>query len=68
LTNRGGTYFNVSYTPVEYGKEKLGRLIIQTDTKFFSYDVKGTFPPYEPPTNVKSKVMQTLELTHKPAQ
>lgn len=59
---RGGTVFNVSYTPVEYGKEKIGKLIIQTDLKYFSYLVRGTFPPHEPPKNVKGKVFESIGL------
>lgn len=53
--------FNVSFTPIEYGKPKLGKLIVQTDTKYFSYLVRGTFPPYEPPKNVESKVKLALQ-------
>lgn len=62
LISRGGTVFNVSYTPVEYGKEKIGKLIIQTDLKYFSYLVRGTFPPHEPPKNVKGKVFESIGL------
>lgn len=50
----------MSFTPVEYGKEKEGRLIIQTDTKYWSYFVQGTFPPYEAPKNVKGRVHDIL--------
>lgn len=28
---------------------KLGKLIIQTDKKYWSYKVEGTFPHYSPP-------------------
>ncbi len=55
----------MSYTPVEYGKERVGKLIVQTDNKYYSYLVKGTFPPYEPPKNVKSKVMRSIEMSQK---
>ena len=41
--------FNVTFTPVEYGKMKTGTLIIQTDLKYWSFKVEGTFPKYEPP-------------------
>jgi hypothetical protein len=51
------TYFTVSFTPVEYGKERIGKLIIQTESKFFSYVVKGTFPAYIPPSPDKGKVI-----------
>ena len=41
--------FSITFTPVEYGKMKLGKLIIQTDKKYWSYRVEGTFPHYNPP-------------------
>lgn len=41
--------FSITFTPVEYGKMKTGKLIIQTDKKYFSYKVEGTFPHYNPP-------------------
>jgi hypothetical protein len=56
----------VSFTPVEYGKERLGKLIIQTDTRYYSYNVVGTFPPYEPPKDVKGKVLDMVGLRKKP--
>jgi hypothetical protein len=48
--------FNISFTPVEYGKTKVGKLIIQTEEAYWSFLVKGTFPPYKPPVEVESKV------------
>lgn len=48
--------FNISFTPVEYGKIKVGKLIIQTDQMYWSFMVKGTFPVYKPPTDVESKI------------
>ena len=44
-----GTNFFVSYTPVEYGKEKKGKLIIETADMFWSYLLKGSLPKYVPP-------------------
>ena len=41
--------FNVTFTPVEYGKMKVGKLIVQTELKYWSFKVEGTFPKYEPP-------------------
>ena len=32
---------------------KLGKLIIQTDKKYWSYRVEGTFPHYNPPKIAK---------------
>ncbi len=46
---RDGTLFNITFTPVEYGKVKLGKLIVETDKQYWSYKVEGTFPHYEPP-------------------
>jgi hypothetical protein len=53
---RDGTLFNISFTPVEYGKVKVGRLVIQTNEMYWSFKVKGTFPKYIPPKDVSPKV------------
>lgn len=53
---REGKNFIVSFTPVEYGKAKKGKLIIETDELYWSFIVKGTFPQYKPP-NVNSSLM-----------
>jgi len=53
---RDGTLFNISFTPVEYGKVKVGKLIIQTNEMYWSFLVKGTFPKYIPPTITKSSI------------
>ena len=55
-TSRDGTLFNISFTPVEYGKTKIGKQIIQTDEMYWSFLVKGTFPPYKPPVKVESRI------------
>ena len=39
-----GTNFIVSFTPTEYGKAKVGKLIIQTDEMQWSYEIRGTHP------------------------
>jgi hypothetical protein len=44
-----GTNFYVSFTPVEYGKEKRGKLIIETNDMYWSYILKGSLPKYVPP-------------------
>ena len=41
--------FNVTFTPIEYGKMKLGVLVVQTEAKYWSFRVEGTFPKYVPP-------------------
>jgi len=43
---KDGTTFSLSYTPIEYGKEKHGKLLIYTESMLWSYLVKGTFPHY----------------------
>lgn len=51
--------FTISYTPVEYGNVKTGRLIIQTADYYWNLAVEGTFPKYEVPT-IKSKLAQDM--------
>lgn len=46
---REGTTFIISFTPIEYGKIRRGKLIIQTDDMYWSYLVKGVLPKYNPP-------------------
>jgi len=58
---RDGTSFIISYTPVEYGKVKIGKLIIQTDEMYYSYVVKGTFPQYKPPNFTHSRLDNRLD-------
>ena len=45
-----GTNFIVSFTPTEYGKTQIGRLVIQTEEMQWTYEVRGTPPLYVPPT------------------
>lgn len=63
---RDGTLFNISFTPVEYGKIKVGKLIIQTDEMYWSFMVKGTFPLYKPPTDVESKLDNWRKVSSSP--
>ena len=53
LFSRDGTSFSLSFTPIEYGKEKHGKLIIYTDEMLWSYLIKGTFPLYKVPRQIK---------------
>lgn len=39
----------MSYTPVEYGKEKKGKLVIETAEMYWSYLLRGSLPKYIPP-------------------
>ena len=47
--NRDGTMFSISHTPIDYGKEKEGKLLIYTDEMLWSYLIKGSFPTYKVP-------------------
>ena len=40
---------SISFTPVEYGKVKIGTLIVQTPTRYWSYRIEGGFPKMELP-------------------
>ena len=39
----------MSYLPVEYGKIKVGKLIIETDEIQWIFEVRGTHLDYKPP-------------------
>jgi hypothetical protein len=41
-----GTNFIVSFSPTEYGKQKIGKLVIQTDEMQWTYEIKGSHPHY----------------------
>jgi hypothetical protein len=58
-----GTNFYVSFTPVEYGKEKRGKLIIETNDMYWSYILKGSLPKYVPPkTEIKrSRISSSIK-------
>ncbi|KAL4497051.1 hypothetical protein ABPG72_002207 [Tetrahymena utriculariae] len=57
---RDGTLFTISFSPVEYGKAKAGKLIIETDEMFWSYQIKGVLPKYDPPVIAASKINNKL--------
>ena len=59
-----GTQFAVSFSPTEYGKLQRGRLIIQTAEMQWTYEVVGTHPQFQLPTNVVSKVDSHLRSTY----
>ena len=46
---REGTNFIVSFTPTEYGKAKVGRLVIQTEEMQWTYEIRGSHPHYKIP-------------------
>eukprot|EP00828_Plagiopyla_frontata_P031468 TRINITY_DN41301_c0_g1_i2.p1 TRINITY_DN41301_c0_g1~~TRINITY_DN41301_c0_g1_i2.p1 ORF type:complete len:450 (-),score=29.10 TRINITY_DN41301_c0_g1_i2:51-1400(-) len=60
-SGKEGNTFIISFTPVEYGQPKKGKLIIQTDELYWSYIVRGTFPQYRPPSVMKSQIENRLE-------
>jgi hypothetical protein len=47
-----GTQFVVSFTPHEYGKTLIGRLVIQTEDMQWTYEVRGTHPHFVAPQAV----------------
>ena len=44
-----GTVFIVSFTPTEYGKTQVGKLVIQTEEMQWSYEIRGIPPEYKAP-------------------
>lgn len=46
---REGTPIIVSFTPVEYGAPKRGKLIVKTEDMMWSYRVIGRHPTYKAP-------------------
>ena len=51
-----GTIFVVSYTPTEYGREKIGKLVIRTNDMVWSYAVRGRHPRYKAPSGKRREV------------
>lgn len=47
-----GTVFIVSFTPTEYGKTQIGKLVIQTDEMQWTYELRGIPPEYKAPEGV----------------
>jgi hypothetical protein len=47
---KDGTLIRISYLPIEYGKLKVGTLIIETDNYMWKFLIKGAFKKYLPPT------------------
>ena len=54
----------ISYLPVEYGKIKIGKLIIETDEIQWIFEVRGTHLDYKPPeiksTNIHKMTKATI--------
>jgi len=61
LEQRGsGQEIDVSFQSSQYGKSLTGTLIVETEDMQWRYEVRGTLPPYKPPTGVKSRVNNRL--------
>ena len=44
-----GTQFIICYLPVEYGKIKIGKLIVETDEVMWIFEIRGMHTDYKPP-------------------
>ena len=48
-SGREGTQFVICYLPVEYGKIKIAKLIVETDEVQWLFEVRGSHMDYKPP-------------------
>ena len=48
-SGKEGTQFVICYLPVEYGKIKIGKLIIETDEIQWVFEIRGSHLDYKPP-------------------
>lgn len=55
-----GTTLTVSFTPREYGKTRVGMLIVQTPLVQWTYEIRGTHPQYVAPVS-RAKVSHRLD-------
>eukprot|EP00941_MAST-03F_sp_MAST-3F-sp1_P000816 g816.t1 len=51
-----GTNFVVSFSPRDYGKILVGKLIIQTSEMMWSYEIRGSHPGYVKPPSPKGSI------------
>ena len=56
-----GTNFIISFTPTEYGKAKVGRLVIQTEDMQWTYEIKGSHPQYKIPEVGGGRISNRLD-------
>lgn len=63
---REGTTFIVSFTPVEYGAPKVGKLVIQTEDMRWTYLVRGSHPHYQPPEVTGGRIDNRLQRSIQP--
>ena len=59
-TKASGQSMTVSFVSSQYGKTLVGYLVVDTEEMQWRYEVRGTLPKYQPPTNVTSKVSSRL--------
>ena len=57
-SGREGTQFVICYLPMEYGKMKIGKLIIETDEVEWIFEVRGTHLDYKPPEIKKANLLK----------
>ena len=55
---REGTQFVICYLPTEYGKIKVGKLIIDTDDVQWVFEVRGSHLDYKPPEIKKAHLLE----------
>ncbi len=56
------TNFQISFIPIEYGKVKIGKLIIETDEVQWFYEVRGGHEDYKPPEIKQSNLYRQTEI------
>jgi hypothetical protein len=57
-SGREGTQFVICYLPVEYGKIKIGKLIVETDEVEWIFEVRGSHLDYKPPDIKTTHIME----------
>ena len=55
---REGTQFVICYLPTEYGKIKIGKLIVDTDDVQWVFEIRGTHLDYKPPEIKKTHLLE----------
>ena len=56
-----GTQFIVCYLPIEYGKVKIGKLIVETDEVMWIFEIRGMYTDYKPPEIKESHLQKILK-------
>ena len=49
------------YLPVEYGKVKIGKLMVETDEVMWLFEIRGTHTDYKPPNLIGRNVNNLLQ-------